>query len=317
MWEQPQIQRLKGSRLHLQQGPIDLVLKAWGSPTAIAAAEAAAVRRFQFILAELVAELPDLRMPAMRERSFNGPVARRMLAACLSHWPAFLTPMAAVAGSVADEVLAAMIAAAPLTKAFVNNGGDIALHLAPHATLKIGIAADFSGGPIPALDGAIRLMASDGIGGIATSGAQGRSFSLGIADSVTVLAANGAAADAAATLVANAVDLPGHLAIRRAPASSLDPDSDLREKLVTLAVPPLATEEIRHALAAGKRAAQALIKRGLIRAAALSLQGNTVVAMPRARQDWALQQNKRNVVSVSTIRMPNGGREQATWSISP
>lgn len=316
MWEPPQIQRLKGGRLHLQHGPIDLVLKAWGSPAAIAAAEAAAVQRFQSILGELVAELPDLRMPATCESSFDGPVAMRMLAACLPHWPAFLTPMAAVAGSVADEVLAAMTAAAPLTKAFVNNGGDIALHLAPGESLSIGMAADFSRGPVPALEGAIRLTASDGIGGIATSGAQGRSFSLGIADSVTVLAINAAAADAAATLIANAVDLPRHPAIQRAPASRLDPDSDLREKLVTLAVPPLAGEEVRQALAAGKKVAQAMIKRGLISAAALSLQGTTVLAMPKAKQEWA-RRDKRDVVSNSTTRKPNGGREQTTWSISP
>ncbi|WP_204349766.1 hypothetical protein, partial [Klebsiella pneumoniae] len=75
----------------------------------------------------------------------------------------------------------------------------------------------------------------DGIGGIATSGAQGRSFSLGIADSVTVLARDAASADAAATLIANAVDLD-HPAIRRRPARNLDPDSDLGDRLVTVGV---------------------------------------------------------------------------------
>ena len=42
----------------------------------------------------------------------------------------FITPMAAVAGAVADEILQAMRRAAPLARAYVNNGGDIALHLA-------------------------------------------------------------------------------------------------------------------------------------------------------------------------------------------
>ena len=63
--------------------------------------------------------------------------------------------------------------------------------------------------------------------GIATSGWRGRSFSLGIADAVTVLADRAAAADAAATIIANAVDLPGHPAIVRVPACELAPDSDL------------------------------------------------------------------------------------------
>ncbi len=37
--------------------------------------------------------------------------------------------MAAVAGAVADHILAAMIAGRRLAKAYVNDGGDIALHL--------------------------------------------------------------------------------------------------------------------------------------------------------------------------------------------
>ena len=41
----------------------------------------------------------------------------------------FITPMAAVAGAVAEEVLGAMMRAAELERAYVNNGGDIALHL--------------------------------------------------------------------------------------------------------------------------------------------------------------------------------------------
>jgi uncharacterized protein len=79
----------------------------------------------------------------------------------------------------------------------------------------------------PRMPGAIEITRDMPVRGIATSGRHGRSLSLGIADSVTVLAATAAAADAAATLIANAVDLPGHAAVRRAPACSLDPDSDL------------------------------------------------------------------------------------------
>ncbi len=313
MMEPPRIQRLTGERLHLQHGPIDLVLKAWGTAGAVAAAEAAAIRRFGSILGELVAELPELRQAATAARRFRGPVAGRMLTACLVHRPAFLTPMAAVAGAVADEVLAAMTGAASLRRAFVNNGGDIALHLAPGETLAIGVAADFSRGPVPALDGAIRLREADGIGGIATSGAQGRSFSLGIADSVTVLAGSAAEADAAATLVANAVDLPGHPAIRRAPAIALDPDSDLGDRPVTVAVPPLGAEAARQALAAGAALAGALIGRGLIRAAALSLQGEHRLVGPQAGAGHALSHSD----STLTISMPATGREEIPWSISP
>jgi hypothetical protein len=207
----------------------------------------------------------------------SGPVARRMVAACAPFAGVFITPMAAVAGSVADELMAAMTAAAPLTKAFVNNGGDIAVHLSPGASLEIGIAGDLADGAIPALAGRITLHGGLGIGGVATSGRGGRSFSLGIADSVTVLAANAAAADAAATLIANAVDIDSP-AIARALASALDPDSDLGDRLVTVDVGPLTAAEVVAALENGRRRAEDYRRAGLIAAAALTLKGQTLIA---------------------------------------
>ena len=100
----------------------------------------------------------------------------------------FITPMAAVAGSVADEMLAAMLAGRRLDKAYVNNGGDIAIHLAPGTTHD----ARRSPAPATALPTALLIRADDPVRGIATSGWRGRSFSLGIADAVTVLAATAA-----------------------------------------------------------------------------------------------------------------------------
>jgi hypothetical protein len=195
----------------------------------------------------------------------------------------FVTPMAAVAGAVADEILAAMTEAAPLDRAFVNDGGDIAVHLTEGESLAVAIAADFARGPVPAVNGALRIAFDDRIGGIATSGAKGRSFSLGIADSVTVLARDAASADVAATLVANAVDLAHHPAIVRRPARDLDPDSDLGERPVTVSVGPLAPDEIRAALEAGLARAAALRAAGLLRDAALTLSGTTLVLGPLAR----------------------------------
>ena len=114
--------------------------------------------------------------------------------------------------------------------------------------------------------------------GVATSGWQGRSQSLGIADSVTVLAPTAAAADAAATLIANAVDLPGHRAIRRCPAREISPDSDLGARLVTVEVGPLGQRDIDRALDAGLAFARGVADKGLIRAARLSLQGHVRIA---------------------------------------
>ncbi len=415
-----------GRRLHLQDGPIDLVIEAFGPAEAVRAAYAAAIARFDGLLDELCAELPALRAPARPGRTaLTGPVALRMHEAVAPHaapsfsrvrekvpegrmrarpaepdgeagtlsivppsavpplgvmpglvpethsfprsptphlpdrrmgsrhkagndfgegsadghgdatgatrhpgsspGPAllppaaregeatdaglFITPMAAVAGAVADEILAAMIGAvaaggesdgpepggrlscrppthSPLYRAYVNNGGDIALFLAPGERFTIGLV---DRPDRPSLDGALfartELSAADGIGGIATSGWRGRSFSLGIADAVTVLARDAAAADAAATVIANAVDLPGHPAIVRVPAHDLQPDSDLGHRLVTRAVGALTADEIAAALAAGAAVAEVLVGRGLIAAAALHLAGATrVVGAPLARR---------------------------------
>ncbi|MGB3272517.1 MAG: UPF0280 family protein, partial [Xanthobacteraceae bacterium] len=194
----------------------------------------------------------------------------------------FITPMAAVAGAVAEEVLDAMIAAAPLTRAYVNNGGDIALHLAPGQEFTVGL---IDRPDRPSLIGRTRITARQPSRGIATSGRHGRSFSLGIADAVTVLAKTAAMADAAATVIANAVDLPGHAGIVRVPACDIQPDSDLGERPVTRDVAQLAPDDIAKALAAGTERARALLARGLIDGAALSLQGETtVVTLTPAQQ---------------------------------
>jgi ApbE superfamily uncharacterized protein (UPF0280 family) len=279
--ERPQIQALAGDRLHLSHGPIEVVLRAWGAETEVRRAYAAVAARFESVLRELVAELDQLRRPAWDGPRVEGSVARRMVAAVRPFAETFVTPMAAVAGSVADELLTAMLSAASLDKAFVNDGGDIAVHVGPGESLAIGVAGDFSNGPIPALNGSLAVRPEDGIGGIATSGFKGRSFSMGIADSVTVIAANAAGADAAATLVANAVTVDSS-AIVRQPARNLDPDSDLGRRLVTTHVGPLSPAEVDAALANGAAEARRFLSRGLIRGAALMLRGGavTVGAVP-------------------------------------
>jgi uncharacterized protein len=261
-----------GRRLHLQHGPIDLILEAWGPPAAVAGAYARATTRFAPLLDELVAELPALRSPD--PAPLHGETARRMARAVAPHRPAFITPMAAVAGAVADTVLAAMTDGAPLDRAYVNDGGDIALHLAPGASITAAIAARAG------LPDRVRVTAADPVRGIATSGWRGRSFSFGIADAVTVLARTAAEADAAATLVANAVDLPGHPAITRRPANQLQADTDLGDALVTTAVGPLTPPEIAAALAAGAARAEVMRARGLITAAALFLAGECRIVGP-------------------------------------
>ena len=260
-----------GRRLHLHDGPIDLIIGADGEAGAIASAYRAAERRFETILDELCAELPLLRRPTGEKPL--GAVARRMWQATrVLAAECFITPMAAVAGSVAEEVLASMTGAAPLARAFVNNGGDIAFHLAPGMAYDIGLV---SRPDQPALFATTRLRAEDPVRGIATSGWRGRSFSLGIADAVTVLAACASQADSAATFIANAVDLPGHPAIERVPARDIQPDNDLGARLVTRGVGPLQANEIAAALDAGVACARGCLAVGYMTAAALHLADDT------------------------------------------
>ena len=269
-----QIALLPDGRLHLQHGPIDCLCRAWGAPDEIRAAYAQAAKAFPAILPELCGELPLLRRPLPAPPPFQ-KIARAMHAACTPFSDRFITPMAAVAGAVADAVLAALTHSRRLEKAFVNNGGDIAFHLAPGATLRCGLVADLAA---PALGGVFELTHGNPARGLATSGRAckgrgGRSFSLGIADAVTVLAATAAQADAAATIVANAVDLPDHPAILRRPADAIDPDSDLGARLVTWDLGPLSPAETEAALDAGARVAEAAREKNLIHAAVLALNG--------------------------------------------
>lgn len=266
-----------GSRLHLQHGPIDLIIEALGEKEAVAAAYRQAWDRFQPLLDELVDELPLLRRPFGDEhQELRGTVARRM-AAAVSRFPgSFVTPMAAVAGAVADEVCDAMWPnESTLRRCAVNDGGDIAVRLAPGESFVVGLV------PLPqrpALLGAATVRAEGSVRGVATSGRHGRSFTLGIADAVTVLAADAATADVAATLLANAVDVPGHPAIHRTPAVELAPDSDLGERLVTVGVGPLTDDEIETALAAGLAEAARMRAARTIEAAVLCLEERVVIA---------------------------------------
>ncbi len=281
MARQPQVGWLQdGRRLHLQDGPIDLIVEASGSREDLRAAYAAAIDRFTGLLDELCGELALLRSPADPSRcDLTGVVARRMHAAVAplarDH---FITPMAAVAGSVAEEILGAMLRAAALRRAYVNNGGDIAFHLRDGEQFTVGLIDR------PDASGLMRtavVRADDPARGIATSGYHGRSFSLGIADAVTVLARTAAQADAAATIIANAVDLPGHPEIVRCSANELQPDSDLGSRLVTRQVGRLTEIDIDSALEAGCAKARQLLDSDLIEAAALRLKGEIrVIGLP-------------------------------------
>lgn len=284
-------QALDPQRWHFQHGPIDLVIQADGDTACVQAAHEAAWAAFQPMLPSLVQELPQLRqaVPARAHNPLRGAIARSMWQACAplatpcpTHPDGFITAMAAVAGAVAQAVLACYQRPG-IARAWVNNGGDIALHLTPGTSVRIGLVSDIARawGESPlsdlVLDGALHISADMPVRGIATSGWRGRSQSLGIADSVTVLAATAAQADAAATLIANAVNVDDPRIVRQA-ANQLRDDADLGTRCVTVDVPPLSASQISQALTRGQRYAHQLQAQGLIHAALLCCQGQIEVA---------------------------------------
>jgi uncharacterized protein len=281
----PQVRLLRdGRRLHLHHGPIDIVAEAFGESAECQLAREQAAARFATVLDELVADLALLRRPVgdPAPPPVKGTIARRMVAAVWPFRARFVTPMAAVAGAVADELLAALVAGRQLRRAYVNDGGDIAIFLAPGERLRAAVVANQDA---PAIDGRVTLDHAMPIRGLATSGWRGRSLSLGVADAVTVLAADAAAADAAATMIANAVHCD-HPVIRRAPACHLRDDTDLGDLLVTVAVGALPERAVEQALAQGAAQAEAFRRAGLIAAASLMLAGlvRTVGALPAGQE---------------------------------
>lgn len=272
--------RLSGNRLHLQHGPIDLLIKAEGQSSSIESAYQRAEARFQTILSELVGELNLLRCKTSLSAKPASPVAMRMWDATILFSSYFVTPMAAVAGSVADEILQTMLQGSPrLTKVFVNNGGDIALWKDTEEVFTIEVVTQpaqklFSqSSPVT-----LNINKNSHVGGVATSGRYGRSFSLGIADSVTVLASNAAIADAAATLIASSINIESEKIIRQ-PASEIEPDSDLGDKMVCVDVGKLSEEESIEALDKGVRMANGLLDEGHITGVFIFLQ-NQYVCIP-------------------------------------
>lgn len=268
---QPQRQQLLDGRWHFHYGPIDLIINADGDANAIERALSACWLRFAQILPELVEELSVLRQPLRQVHWMASPVARRMVRACWPHRSQFITPMAAVAGAVADELIGFLNAEPAIRRASINNGGDIALHLQAGQVYTVGMVSESD--TIKAEpQGSFVIDASMPIRGVATSGWRGRSMSLGIADSVTVLAECAASADAAATMIANAVNVQ-HVAIQRAPANTLKDDTDLGDLLVTTAVDRLPAVLVAQALDDGASYAQRLRGDSVIFAAVLTLQG--------------------------------------------
>ena len=249
------------NRLFLQHGPINIVLEAFGIDKNLAYRNVK--KYFETLLDQLVLDLALLKKEVVLNRKFNNKISQSMQDATEKYSPTFITPMAAVAGSIADNILRVLINDTNLEKAYVNNGGDVSFYLNENQTIKSSLAA------IPNMIAEIKY--KDKSRGIATSGWRGKSFSRGIADSVTVLAENAAMADAAATMIGNAVDIYNHPKIKKRPANEMYEDSDLKNLLITVEVGLLTKVEIKEALKNGYQTALQYINKDLINTALIQL----------------------------------------------
>ena len=190
-------------------------------------------------------------------------VVNKMIIASQSLNDPSLTPLAAVAGATSDMV-ADYVARAGATKIIVDNGGDIAIRLREGETATVGLRLNLMSPDYK------YLALIDRDCGICTSGIGGRSFTLGVADGVTVVAHQAAIADAAATFLGNKTVVTSPK-VKRVLAESVYPDTDLVGVEVTHSVGALSDEEIDTAMNMGKAEALRLTESSLIYGAVISV----------------------------------------------
>lgn len=194
-----------------------------------------------------------------------------------------LTPMAAVAGTIADEV-ADFLFERGMTKVVVDNGGDVAIRADREDPITVGIRPDVSDRAVSHVIGLDPGLRSHGV---ATSGLGGRSLTRGIASAATVVARTASLADAAATAVANATFLEDEQVLRR-PAEALDPYTDIPGLDITVKVGHLSEEKKSRALAKAMWKAEDLVRREVILGAFVAVQGK--VEMTNYVRDRLIQQ---------------------------
>jgi len=270
------LEQLSSGELFLQFGPINMVIGAWRYGKLMQKEMKKAAEIAVYHLEELSRVIDKARTPcgiAAGERDCPSQkdrpqVLAYMFDAVRQAGDPFLTPMAAVAGAIADLTVEALERWGA-TKAFANNGGDIAIKMTPAEKIRIGIVSSLASGKI---SHKLTLTGEDGIGGVATSGLGGRSLTKGIADAVVVLAYNARMADAAATYIANETFVETEEVIR-VKAEELDPQTDLKGHMVTHMVYTLPPQVVTEALSRGKRCALQLLDRGVIKGAYIFVQG--------------------------------------------
>lgn len=263
------IHLLSGNSIFVECGPMRLVIDARVGQVAQPQQALRAAEEAVRFLEGVAAARPFLgrgyreSMPRVTD-----PLALKMIASVQAVGDEDLTPMAAVAGAMADAV-ADFLFARGMTRVLVDNGGDVAVRSCDGEPVRVGIRpqVDRKG-----ISDVVLLGPERTAWGIATSGFGGRSLTRGVLESATVVAADASLADAAATAVANAGSVADG-AVVRMPAEAIDPYTDIAGLDVTARIGPLAEERRQQAVDHAIRRAEELIERRIILGAYAACQG--------------------------------------------
>jgi len=225
------------------------------------------------VLEDLARFLPVLKKKSksLEPKEAFPDVVRRMIDATKKMEEPDLTPLAAVAGTASD-VVADFLFAKGGTKVIVDNGGDIAIRLREGEKAGVGVKTE-----IDAKQPAYLISIGSGmrVGGVATSGLGGRSFTKGIASAATILSETASVSDAAATVIGNFTNVED-ANIARSLAEEIYPDTDIAGEWVTTGVGELSQEKVEQALNKGLSKAYSICQKGLIHGALIALQGRVV-----------------------------------------
>ena len=258
---------IEDDKLFIENGPTNIIAEAFSLEK---------IKIYNLIceysskfLKDLSLEIRTLKKPTSYENEFVSEIANTMFDSTKLFLPNFITPMASVAGSISELLLLKVLEKFKVNKMYINNGGDISLYIAKNEKFNFSVGGETSF--------VVEYADTDGLGGIATSGWKGRSFSMGIADSVTVIAEKASIADAAATIICNHIDLKNSKKIKKTIANNLYEDTDLNNKLITVSVENLTETEIRQAISMGKIISEYYISKNFIKAVIINLQNNILI----------------------------------------
>ena len=262
------IQVLSPELVLVDWGPMTLTISVWRANQARPVIAVKAAVKALEILTLLAENKNLLKIPSGKliNDAHLPPIIRRAFEACRKV-SEDLTGMAVVAGLAGDEIVRTALRLGA-DQVIVNNGGDIALKVAEGRKVRVGLKNPSE----ETLSHVLEIHPDQKIGGVATSGWSGRSFSPGIADAVTVWAADGAAADAAATWIAGQMILDSPKVVQ-VPASEMDPETDVPHLSITRDVATLTFDEKEKVLEIGLSVVEKLIEKEAIQGAFLSVQG--------------------------------------------